>query len=96
MPTDDLVCHVLLRALGLRSEEGGDSLTGKDTANLTGARRGELLNDRGVLLAETTGVEVNRAVVPFEPPHTGERLLGRGEDGEYNESSLRLGEHHLD
>ena len=77
------------------SKKRGDGLTRKSTANLTRTRRAELVNHSGVLLTEAAGVEEDGAVVPLQPLHTRKRLLGRGEDGKYNESSLRLGEHHF-
>lgn len=48
-----------------------------------------------MLLAETTGIEADGAVIALQPSHTAERLLGRGKKIESNERSLRLGEHHV-
>lgn len=86
---DDRVGRVLLGALGLGSKQGGDSPTGEDTTDLTGARSAQLFNDGRVLLAKAARVEEDGFAVALEPALTTEGLDGEGDENEEG----GLGEH---
>ena len=91
--TDDLVSHILLRALRLSSQERGNCSTSQGTTNLTRTRRTQLLNDGGVLLTETTGVEEDGTVVPFEPSVAAQCRIRDGENSDDGETQFRFCEH---
>jgi hypothetical protein len=87
--TDDLVCHVLLRAFRLFSKKRRYGRPSQLGTNTVAAGRTELLQDGGVVLFEPTGIQLDRTAISFEPQLAPENGLPSGKERQREETKLK-------